>query len=209
MLTKKMTKEKALGHLQIKNLQLNQIKNTSNMYKIIDNFLSQEDFLLLKKSFYSYYFPWYAGPVLPDNQETKRSKPVEKIYNFHFSHLFYSNFETNSTYYSNIKPLINKIDPLAVIRIKANLETRTELVVENGYHTDFFEDYENCTTAVYYINTNNGYTKFSDGSLVQSVENRLVTFDSRILHTGSTCTDESSRIVINLNYIKKDSKKDF
>ena len=54
------------------------------MYKIIDNFLSQEDFLLLKESFYSYYFPWYAGPVLPDNQETKRSKPVEKIYNFGF-----------------------------------------------------------------------------------------------------------------------------
>jgi hypothetical protein len=179
------------------------------MYKIIDNFLPQEDFMLLKESFYSYYFPWYAGPVLPDNIEKKYSKPVEKIYNFHFSHAFYLNFEVNSSYYSNIKPLINKINPLAIIRIKANLETRTESIIENGYHTDFAEEYENCTTAVYYVNTNNGYTKFNDGSTVKSVENRLVTFDSKILHTGTTCTDESSRIVINLNYIKKDYKNDF
>ena len=179
------------------------------MYKIIDNFLPQEDFLLLKESFYSYYFPWYAGPVLSGNEETKNSKPVKKIYNFHFSHAFYLNSEVNSSYYSNIRPLVDKINPLAIVRIKANLETRTESIVENGYHTDFDEEYENCTTAVYYVNTNNGYTKFNDGSTIKSVENRLVTFDSKILHTGSTCTDESSRIVVNLNYIKKDSKKDF
>ena len=57
-----------------------------------------------------------------------------------------------------------------------------------------------CTTAIYYVNTNNGYTEFEDGSRVESIENRLVTFPSYMKHTGTTCTDQKRRIVINFNY---------
>ena len=34
-----------------------------------------------------------------------------------------------------------------------------------------------------------------------SEENKIVTFDSDIEHTGSSCTNKKRRIVINFNYL--------
>ena len=50
------------------------------------------------------------------------------------------------------------------------------------------------------MNTNNGYTEFEKGDIVESVENRMVIFDSNLKHQTVTCTDEKIRIVINFNY---------
>ena len=52
------------------------------------------------------------------------------------------------------------------------------------------------------MNTNNGYTKFEDGTKVESVANRLVTFPASMMHTGTSCTDKKIRIVINFNYME-------
>ena len=65
-------------------------------------------------------------------------------------------------------------------------------------HTDVSFD---CRTAVYYINSNNGYTYFENGEKVESVANRLVAFPSQMKHGGTTCTDTQTRVVINLNYL--------
>ena len=35
---------------------------------------------------------------------------------------------------------------------------------------------------------------------VESIENRFVTFPSHLHHTGTTCTDQKRRVVINFNY---------
>ena len=56
------------------------------------------------------------------------------------------------------------------------------------------------TTSIFYMNTNNGYTKFEDGTKIESVANRLVSFPSNMKHKGSSCTDEKIRVVINFNY---------
>ena len=56
-------------------------------------------------------------------------------------------------------------------------------------------------TAIFYINTNNGYTYFEDGQKIESIENRMVMFPSNIPHAGATCTDEDRRVVLNLNYL--------
>ena len=58
------------------------------------------------------------------------------------------------------------------------------------------------TTSIFYINTNNGYTKFENGEKVESVANRMVTFSTNLKHTGTSCTDERTRVVINFNYFK-------
>ena len=57
------------------------------------------------------------------------------------------------------------------------------------------------TSAIFYLNTNNGYTKFEDGTIISSIENRLVTFPSTMLHTGTSCTDTKYRLVLNLVYV--------
>jgi hypothetical protein len=60
-------------------------------------------------------------------------------------------------------------------------------------------------TAVFYLNTNNGYTYFENNEKVLSTENTFVEFDSHIMHGGTTCTDQLKRMMINFNYIPKNN----
>ena len=69
-------------------------------------------------------------------------------------------------------------------------------------HIDFDEKKYKIHTGILYVNTNNGYTKFSNGEIVKSEENKYVEFDSQLEHTGTSCTDQDYRIVINFNYLK-------
>jgi hypothetical protein len=95
--------------------------------------------------------------------------------------------------------LINNINPSDLMRVKGNLGVKTSEHVEGGFHTDTNANFKH-NIAIFYLNTNNGYTKFEDGTVVDSVANRLVVFDSSLLHSGFSQTDKNVRCVINLNY---------
>jgi|LakMenEpi03Aug12_release.lakeMendotaPanAssembly.Ray.scaffolds.fasta_scaffold735350_1 hypothetical protein len=158
--------------------------------KVIDNFLDKTYFNNLKNTLSGLDFEWYISNVLNDVKTPFKD--------FQFIHNFYkNNFPTKN--YPLIDPLIEKIKPFSLVKSKANLLVRTHKIIEHGFHTDF-NKIKNLTTGILYINTCNGYTKFEDGSIVKSVENRFVYFNSNIKHTGSSCTDEKFRIVLNLNY---------
>jgi hypothetical protein len=160
--------------------------------KIIKNCLSEKDFQLIKNTIYSDYFQWYLNFGIN----------IEKDGFVQFTHTFYNNYTKNSDLFENLKPLIQILDPLALIRIKANLLIKTNEIIQHGMHTDqLFK----CSTAIFYVNTNNGYTKFEDGKIISSEENKLVVFDNFMKHSGSTCTDSNERIVINFNYIEKNN----
>ena len=75
----------------------------------------------------------------------------------------------------------------------------TPEIIETYMHTDI-NDVENWKTALFYLNTNDGYTKFEHGEKVETVANRLVIFDGDILHCGTTHTNEKYIPVINFNY---------
>ena len=62
--------------------------------------------------------------------------------------------------------------------------------------------HKNIKSAIYYVNSNNGYTKFKNGKKILSKQNKLIIFDNDQPHTGSTCTDERIRVVINFNYVE-------
>ena len=81
-------------------------------------------------------------------------------------------------------------------RIKANLTFKTPTIEPGPYHYD----YKDMKTAVFYINTNNGYTEFENGVRVKSVANRYLSFDTPLSHRAISCTDELRRIVVNFNY---------
>ena len=91
-------------------------------------------------------------------------------------------------------------------RIKANLRTRISKNIENEFHCDMGhiseEKQKQWTTSIFYINTNNGYTEFEDGTKVESVANRMITFPTNLKHRGTSCTDEKLRVVINFNYFR-------
>ena len=125
---------------------------------------------------------------------------------FMFYHMF-QNAIPCSPYFEKITPLLVKINPISIWRIKTNLLTRTPNIVENEFHVDIHnlseEKLKQWTTAIFYMNTNNGYTEFEDGTKVESVANRMVSFPADMKHRGTSCTDEKTRVVINFNYLIK------
>jgi len=158
------------------------------MVKIIDNFLKWEENFLIKNLMESDNFPWFfvKGKVVETN----------KLYDYQFFHTFYRDYKINSNYYDNILPLIEKLKPLSLIRIKANLNPISNKINIYEKHTD--QNFK-CKAAIYYVNNNNGYTMINDKK-IESKENRIVFFDSDQKHYGTNSTDCNNRMVINFNY---------
>jgi len=164
--------------------------------KIIPNFLDQQNFLELKENMLGSYFPWFLAEGVVKTGDNQ----------FQFIHNFYKENKIKSTFYNLLLPILDKIKLRALIRIKANLIYKTNKIIEHGFHTDVNPIKKNTKqkTAILYMNTNNGYTKFKK-SKVSSEENKMVIFNSREEHTGSSCTDQEFRVVINFNYYDTDS----
>ena len=160
--------------------------------QVIDDFLPEEQFLDIHNTMLSSSFPWYYANSVVSNDLLCQEK-----YNYQFGHSFYYNYGFQSEYSKIIVPILEKLNPVAILRIKGILLAREEKNIEHGYHID---NVHNTKVAIYYVNTNNGYTKFSEGPKVDSISNRIVIFDSHEYHTGSTCTDEKVRVAINFNY---------
>ena len=57
-----------------------------------------------------------------------------------------------------------------------------------------------CKVALYYLDTNNGPTTINNKK-VDSVQNRIVIFNSDVKHYSTTCTDKQTRITLNFNYV--------
>ena len=126
------------------------------------------------------------------------------IHNWQFVHVC-DNFGNRTQQSELFQPFIDRIDPDIVYRFKVNFTPINSEIRELGFHTD-------CKitpglTSILYLNDCNGKTllRCPDGvHEVESVAGRLLTFDNRIIHTGTTSTD-THRIVFNLNYYKHDS----
>lgn len=161
--------------------------------RVIDNAVP----LFALRDFYnkitSHMFPWYYAKVV----EQGVTEDDEK-YNFQFSHTLYNGNVPKDNNFHVVSNLLDFVPDLhALVRFKVNANPRYSEIIEHTYHTDTpFE----CNTAIIYLNTNNGYTKFITGEKVESVEGRMVIFPSSLLHTGTTCTDKQCRFVANVNY---------
>ncbi len=153
---------------------------------IKDNYLKKDHFQTLSEVILSHTFPWFFqnGVVSPYDG------------GFQFTHQFYSDYEPKTEYFGAVFPIFQLLGASSIVRSKANLLTKTEEKIQHPFHTDF----NGCITSILYLNTNNGKTIFEDGTEVESIANRMITFDSDIMHTGTTCTDENSRVLINFNY---------
>jgi hypothetical protein len=170
--------------------------------KVIDNLIDDEVFQTLQQHLMSTKVPWlYAQNVI--GEEDVRCDPS---YNFQLFLQIYKDFCPQTKAFEVMQPIIMhpQLNIRSIVNIKVNLNPKTETLVEHGFHTDVpFA----CTTAVYFLNTNNGYTLFKDGTKIESVANRIVTFPSSMEHSGTTCTDQKRRMVINFNYFAADRLK--
>jgi len=164
------------------------------MIQVYNNFLPKDVFLKLKNVMMSDAFPWYFNDCV--------NYKKEKNDNFQFTFIFITKglYECWGEWKDIMVPVIENIKHYKMNRVKANLLTRTSKIIEQGYHTDVRKK---ATTGILYLNKCNGYTKFENGKKIKSEENKYVEFDSSLKHTGSTCTDQKRRVVVNFNYERK------
>jgi hypothetical protein len=158
-------------------------------YKVVDNFLPEDEFKKLYELLDSAIFPWYT--------ESTGIAYLGDTSDKYFVHLFYKDGAPNSDYFYALAPLLNVIQPKALIRAKANMYIRNTNLIEHGQHTDF--EYEH-NAFIFYLNTNNGYTRMSDGTVVDSIANRGVFFNGESLHNSTNCTDALFRMNLSINY---------
>ena len=171
--------------------------------KVIDNFLTKEEHQKIYKELNgdTGFFPWYYTDWVNDEKDPKE--------NFQFCHQFFHYLPKIqiSQHYYLVEPIIHKLKMTAIMKIKANLLLKTKKQVAFPYHTDFPWKHK-WWTAIYYVNSNNGKTLFEKNKKnVTSKENRLMIFDGRLKHTGTTPTDSKKRVVINFNFFSENMGK--
>lgn len=166
--------------------------------KIIDDFMSEEDFTFINDLMTSPDFDWYY-------RTNKTYQSGDQLWNKQFIHSFFNRSQLHQVNSKDLEvvDLFSKyLDPYVWLRVRANLTMSTDKIHPYAFHND-----TNCpapwTTAVFYLNSNNGMTLFDTGEEVKSKENRIVIFDGTRMHAGTTHTDSKHRMVVNLNYIPK------
>ena len=158
-----------------------------NIYK---KFLSDKDFKKIQDHMLGYDMPWYCSDGV--------NHLTEDTGDFQFVYVFIRNSISNChpDMINLLYPIFSRLKFKQMVKIKANLLTRTNKTIEHGMHTDK----EKGKTGIFYVNTCNGYTKFKNGKKIMSEENKYIEFNSKLQHTGASCTDKKTRVVINFNY---------
>ena len=167
---------------------------TKPVYEIIDNFLSKEDHYRMKKDLENRNFQWYFSPKSGHPEEQ------EELYNWQYFHtMYYHQGGYKSRLFPIVQPLITKLKPMILIRIKVNATMYDKKIIEYPFHVD---TRIKCKTGIYIIDTSDGYTYFKDGQRIDSIANRFITFDSHHKHAGTNLTSAKRRIVVNINYMQ-------
>ena len=139
-------------------------------FEIIDNFLSEDELKVIQ----DLVLRNKDFPYYFISDVTYEN--VESPNSMYFVHLFYRD-TVKSNYFPAIESIIKKLNELP--------------------HIDY--EYEH-KGAIFYVNTNNGYTILEDGTKIESIANRLLKFKPHLTHTSTYCTDAKVRANININY---------
>jgi len=160
-------------------------------YQVIDGFLEETVFdqyistlIHFRDKIPMYYVPYVAAPT--NNQS------------FYFVHDLYKHSLPTSNYFERlVSPLMENIRTLSLIRAKVNWYPKTPEVVEHASHKDLDIEHK---VLVFYVNSNDGFTRLGDDIVVESVANRALIFDGSI-HNSTTCSDQNLRCSINIDFI--------
>ena len=173
--------------------------------KVVDNFLDDDELKEVKEIFTSTTLPWYRNDSIASLDAT--GSLMNPLDNYYFTHLLYSGHSITSEHFTKIlqifQPKIREaigLDFHTIIRIKGNCYVRTEELQTHPWHVDS-RDMPDLMGCIFALNTCDGYTGFIDGTTVDSVENRMVFFDSTDKHHSTSCTNAQNRLNINFNFV--------
>ena len=160
------------------------------MFKIKKNILKKDKIKEINNIILNDQFPWYLQ---------KKINSLDKTGYGYFTHSLYLDNKINSRFYEMIIPeIIKSLNIKSLIRARLNLYPKTSKTVKHAYHIDYQFKH---ISAVYFLNTNNGFLFFKNPlKKVKPENNKCVIFDGNHFHCSSSCTDKSHRITLNLNY---------
>ena len=163
------------------------------MIDVIDGFLSDSEASKLEELMLdSGQFSWFVSQSNPDHHVSD-----SRLGQFKFTHMWFANYRWVDDP-TLVIPMLEKLLASSIIRVKANLQTVAPERQVGAWHSD--ESDPSAWTAVYYVNSNDGYTEFRNGEKVKSQRGRLVRFPNDLEHRSVNATDVNCRAVINFNY---------
>ena len=165
---------------------------------IIDNFLEEDKFKSISDLMpYQISWHYYDHAVYDIDDDSSLNlfknrkdllgitKDLDNNSHCQFNHVLYES--SNWAYYKAeelLQPILEKLVFNTLSRIKINMTLPTVNPTVGGWHTDNRTNGSSAITSIYYVNSNNGYTLFEDGTRVDSKANRLVSFPTNMPHTG-------------------------
>lgn len=158
-------------------------------YKIIDNFLEKENFKHIQNIVTSSDFPWYFQKLINDKHSLKDNT-------CYFTHTVF-NQKYNSIFFENCFIFTEKLKVKSYLKIKLNCFPSSKELKTYEAHKDFEFKHK---AAVFYINTNDGFTILEKKIKIESIENRLLIFEGYKKHSSTNCTNAKARFNINFNY---------
>ena len=163
-------------------------------YKVIKNFLDVEFIDEINNVILDIDFPWRRKGYKFNEDAT------DSLY---FNHCFFNNMNAASSVYETlIIPILDKLNCLTPIQVRTNMFI-SKLFEKSGWHNDYDET---CKTAIFYLNECDGGTEIKiDGKIkfIKAEKNKMLIFDSNVLHRALTSTDVPVRYIINFNYFEK------
>ena len=158
-------------------------------HQVIDNYFPTDFFKNLTSNVFNSDFPWCFSPKVNNDQEDNSG---------YFVHKIYEDNAPKSPLWDEMRYMLSRLKATAILRAKVNFYLKTPEIVEHSRHIDLEIPHKG---AILYLNTCDGYTRLADGTKVESVENRILLFDSSQLHNSTSTTNALGRLNININYI--------
>ena len=177
---------------------------------VFDDFLSAKDFKIVTDPFLYGDINWRRS--LPLTEEQVGDIEGNEIlcdwkYNHQFVHYLLLRHQMSERFGNTMSPFVQRLhdmdymlNPYSLIRAKVNLHTCTETVHEHAYHVDYMWPH---WSGVFNMNTNDGYTGIKNGPKIESIANRLIIIPDKTVHTGTSCTNQQARIVLNFNWLNQ------
>ena len=166
---------------------------------VIDNFLFDEEVERLQnKIIFNLTFPFY----LTSQVTTKQIDDGANHWEWMGSNIIYQEDRKDIGYDIQLYDMIwrifaPRIEFEKLLRVKANFYPYTNTIKEHAQHIDY--DFSHAG-AIFCLNTCDGFTRIGDEK-IDSVQNRMIFFDSSKLHNSSTTTNAKGRFNINFNFI--------
>ena len=159
--------------------------------KEVNNFLPEKEFKEINDIINHIHYPWYV-----DGNHAETAK------HFHFVHNFYhENKDVRpkmDDYFYNY--FYKKIVEHVGYKIKI-LKARVNLFVKSSFkNLDYHEDYEDGSSMLLYMENSDGCTQFKNGKTIDSVRNKALFFDSKLMHRTVMQTTSILRRNININF---------